>query len=402
MSLGKAGDFDDAHIFAPTVAYENDRFSLWYCGSRGTRVGRVFRLGLATSGDGKLFERYEHNPVLEFRDAEHSVLTPGLLHHGDGNVLREDGKLRMWLSSTAFGKTGLHTLHETTSADGIHWDEPSPVLLEHVYCPTVLKSDSGYQLWYVDVSKRPWVIRYAESPEGRQWKVREQPVLQLSQPWEAEIVVYPCVLKIDGVYLMWYGSYYSAVRRQTTAIGFAASTDGITWHKHPQNPVLKPEPQRAWESHYVTSGSVMRLADGSYRYWYASRTKPPFVNLYFAINTARWEGPAAAEKQAAAAATPPLLHLPPRKGDSGVLPLPNVDVLEVIDDDEAIVRAWLAEGDHSDSAAFVDVWVKCPTTGSWKLGDKVSLSMPLRCEGNKSFDTTCGGRSVPILVVDAP
>jgi predicted GH43/DUF377 family glycosyl hydrolase len=220
------------------------------------------------------------------------------LHHGDGTVLREDGKLRMWISSTAFGKTGLHTLHETTSTDGIHWAEPSGVLLENVYCPTVLTRAGGYQLWYVDVSKRPWVIRYATSADGRQWDVRERPVLELSQPWEAEIVVYPCVLSIDGVYLMWYGSYNHAVRRQTTAIGFAASTDGIHWHKHPQNPVLRPDPRRPWEANYVTSGCVMRLSDGSFRYWYASRKAPPFENLYFAINTARWSGPSAKQADA--------------------------------------------------------------------------------------------------------
>jgi hypothetical protein len=37
---------------------------------------------------------------------------------------------------------------------------------------------------------------------------------------------------------------------------------------------------------YVTSQSVMRLPDGRFRIWYASRKKPPFVNKYFAINTA--------------------------------------------------------------------------------------------------------------------
>ena len=42
--------------------------------------------------------------------------------------------------------------------------------------------------------------------------------------WEAEVLVYPTVLKIDGTYLMWYGSYDNAIRRETTAIGFAAST----------------------------------------------------------------------------------------------------------------------------------------------------------------------------------
>ena len=105
------------------------------------------------------------------------------------------------------------------------------------------------------------------------------------------MVLYPAVLKANDVYLMWYGSYDTAVRRQTTAIGFAASSDGVNWHKHPKNPVIRPDPDRAWESNYVGSGSVLRLADGSFRYWYASRKKPPFENLYFAINTARWSSP---------------------------------------------------------------------------------------------------------------
>jgi hypothetical protein len=291
VSLGRPGDFDDMHIFAPTVAFEDGQYRMWYCGSRGTRYSRVFRLGLATSTDGKQFDKPPQNPVFEFADGEHSVLTPALLRRGDGSVLREDGKLRMWFSSTAFGKTGLHTLHESRSADGIHWDEPSPAQMENVYCPTVLRSEDGYEMWYADVSKRPWVIRHATSADGSNWKVSDPVALQLSQPWEAEIVVYPTVLKIDGVYLMWYGSYYSAIRRQTTAIGFAVSPDGIRWYKHPQNPVIRPDESRPWESNYVGSGCVSRLTDGSFRYWYASRKAPPFENLYFAINTARWSSP---------------------------------------------------------------------------------------------------------------
>jgi hypothetical protein len=30
-------------------------------------------------------------------------------------------------------RAGLHTLHETTSTDGVTWAAPSPVLLNHVY-----------------------------------------------------------------------------------------------------------------------------------------------------------------------------------------------------------------------------------------------------------------------------
>ena len=139
--------------------------------------------------------------------------------------------------------------------------------------------------------RRGWVIRHATSGNGLNWTVTSRPALQLSQEWEAEVLVYPTVLKHRDLYLMWYGSYDEAIRRETTAIGFAVSRDGRLWTKSPHNPVLRPDPKRAWESNYVGSGSVLRLPDESFRYWYASRKAPPFRNLYFAINTARWEGP---------------------------------------------------------------------------------------------------------------
>ncbi len=279
ISLGKDGEFDDRHLFAPAVAQENGRFLLWYSGSRGNPGNRVFRLGLASSDDGRQFLKYAGNPVLGMSDNARSVLTPALLRNPDGSVLREGGKLRLWFAAATLGKGGLHTLHEATSTDGVTWSEPSGVLLGNVYCPSVLKKGDGYEMWYSDVSRRPWILRHATSPDGRQWTPSEQPVLRLSQDWEGEVLVYPTVLKVEDTYLMWYGSYDRAIRRETTAIGFAVSSDGLRWHKHPQNPVLRPDPKRDWESNYVGSGCALRLADGSFRYWYASRRAPPFENL---------------------------------------------------------------------------------------------------------------------------
>jgi hypothetical protein len=115
-------------------------------------------------------------------------------------------------------------------------------------------------------------------------------VLGVDQQWESSRLFYPTVLVADDVFLMWYGSYW-AERRQTTALGFAVSLDGLEWYKHPRNPVFRPDPNRSWESHYTTSQSVLRLPDGSWRMWYASRKAPPWTNKYFAINTARWSGP---------------------------------------------------------------------------------------------------------------
>lgn len=182
--------------------------------------------------------------------------------------------------------------------------KPSEPLLNNAYAPTVVNTGNVYEMWYVDVSDTPrWVIRRATSFNGRKWTVTMDPVLTVDQNWENTRVNYPTVLRVRGgppgvpatrqegaedpVYLMWYGS--RLVSGPRTAIGFAVSLDGITWYKHPNNPVLRPDPSRPWESHYTTSQSVIRLADGSFRMWYASRTKPPHVNKYYAISTAVWE-----------------------------------------------------------------------------------------------------------------
>lgn len=313
LSLGEPGEFDDTHIFAPAVICENDRYLMWYCGSRGAVKERVFRLGLAASENGRDFARHKDNPVFGFEDGDRSVLTPTLLRSSDGRVLREGRRLRMWFSSTAFqDKSKLHTLHQATSDDGIKWSQPSKPLMRHVYAPTIIRDGRRYRMWYTDVSKSPWIIRHATSNDGRRWRVSPEPCLVVDQTWERTRLFYPTVLKIDGVYLMWYGSYWKQ-RSSTTATGFAVSLNGLKWYKHPGNPVLRPDPNRQWESHYVTSQSVVRLPDGSFRVWYASRKKPPFVNKYFAINTAVWKpaatGPATdASASAADAGRQKFLH----------------------------------------------------------------------------------------------
>lgn len=290
VSLGSQGEFDDTHIFAPSVAHEDNQFRMWFCGSTGRVADRVFHVGLASSQDGRQFARHPDNPVMTFGEGTKSVLTPTMLRSADGSVLREKGRLRMFFSSTDFPRgDGLHTLHESSSQDGVTWAKPSKPLLEDVYAPTILKEGDQYRMWFTDVGSQTWFMRTATSQDGLAWELDPNPALTLTQKWETSRLFYPCVLKADGVYLMWYGSYWSA-QPNKTAIGIAASLDGITWHKSEHNPVLRPDTARPWESHYTTSQSVIRAKDGSFRIWFASRRKPPFVNKYFAINTARWSG----------------------------------------------------------------------------------------------------------------
>jgi predicted GH43/DUF377 family glycosyl hydrolase len=295
VSLGEPGAFDDTHIFAPFVLFEKGLYSLLYPGSRGTVAERVFRLGLATSQDGIRFKK-AGEAVFEFGDGHTSVITAVVLNGTDGTPIRENGKLRMWFTGAELTKRGgKHVLYEVTGTALDRWGKPSAPLLQDCYAPTVIKEASRYRMWYTDVSVRPWKFRHAESHDGSHWRVTERPVMVVDQSWEAHILVYPQVVKADGLYLMWYGSYWwdneDAIRWPTTAIGFAVSADGLEWHKYEKNPVLRPDADLPWESHYNTSHSLIRLPDGTWRIWYAGRKKPPFLNKYFSICTATWKGP---------------------------------------------------------------------------------------------------------------
>ena len=290
IALGPEGAFDDMHIFAPSVVLENGLFRLWYPGSRGTVADRVFRVGLARSSDGIQFEKAAQNPVYSF-GGRTSIVTPTILRDTTGAPTREDGKLRMWFTSVDFSD-GVHRLHDSRSSNGLEWSAPFESLLEDSYAPTVIKDGPIYRMWYTHVGVPAWTIRHASSTDGKRWDVTPEPVLTVEQGWEHRRLFYPAVVKFTGLYLLWYASYWiEAPDADKTAIGFAVSEDGLHWRKNPNNPVLRPDLNLPWESHYNSSQSVMRLADGTWRIWYGSRKQPPFVNKYFAIATAAWSGP---------------------------------------------------------------------------------------------------------------
>ena len=202
LELGEPGAFDDMHILTPLVALENDKYRLWYSGSRGEVDKRIFRLGMATSSNGKSFNKYASNPIFEFGNQKHSIVTPTFLRKPSGAVLREHGKLRMWFIAVDFAGNGMHTLHESTSSDGVLWSKPSDVQRDNIYAPTILKENDVYRMWYIDVSGSPWTVRHAKSHDGKKWRVSPQICLSVDQPWEKGNLFYPTVLKSDGLYLM--------------------------------------------------------------------------------------------------------------------------------------------------------------------------------------------------------
>lgn len=64
------------------------------------------------------------------------------------------------------------------------------------------------------------------------------PVMVRSQLWaESHYICEPNVVYEDGVFHNWFSQMYPGGGKNT-ALGYASSPDGLTWTKHPQNPVL--------------------------------------------------------------------------------------------------------------------------------------------------------------------
>jgi len=112
----------------------------------------------------------------------------------DISVLKEGDTYRMWLSWRP-----KKSIARVESKDGIHWSEPPQAVFgprletgweDDINRPYVLKRGDGYHMWHTGQAKgRSW-IGYATSSDGVTWKrMSDKPVLSPDQPWEKNIAV---------------------------------------------------------------------------------------------------------------------------------------------------------------------------------------------------------------------
>jgi len=119
------------------------------------------------------------------------------------------------------------------------------------------------------------VVLAAGTAEGQtqQWtKYEGNPVLEHGAPGEWDAVVDHSEVIFDGVtYHMWYAGGLAV---HETDIGYATSTDGgVTWTKHPDNPVLLRGAPGEWDAGTLQPGAV--IWDGAlFHMWYGAAAVP--------------------------------------------------------------------------------------------------------------------------------
>jgi len=134
--------------------------------------------------------------------------------------------------------------------------------------PAVVYRDGVYHMWYTatDGQARSSIC-YARSADGRTWeKYPGNPVMTdgVGSTWDSEAVSQPAVLYRQGLYRMWYTGYDGSVQQ----IGYATSSDGVTWTRQGAGAALAPGSSGAWDGSGVSSPAAVHDGD-AYHLWYA-------------------------------------------------------------------------------------------------------------------------------------
>ncbi len=186
----------------------------------------------------------------------------------DVYVTREDGKYRMdfsWRRKKACAVC--------FSDDGVHWSEPQITLgndlstgwEDDINRNCVLKMDGIYKMWYTGQARGHSYIGYAESTDGINFQRKfSEPIMISEYPWEGESVMNPCVLYENGEYRMWYsaGETY-----EPNVLAYATSKDGINWTKKRFNPIIVSDKSKFYEQERVGGCQVVKV-DGWYYIFY--------------------------------------------------------------------------------------------------------------------------------------
>jgi PKD repeat protein len=160
------------------------------------------------------------------------------------------------------------------------WDE------EFVAFPSVLFDGSSYHMWYGNYNYITYVfekIGYATSADGITW-IKYNDSTTTNKPYAlSDPVLVPgpsgspddigvrtgCVLMINNLYHMWYVGDDEPAVNAGNSICHATSTDGITWERNLNNPVLDVGVNGTWDDSWVEAPSV--VFDGSvYHLWYCA------------------------------------------------------------------------------------------------------------------------------------
>jgi hypothetical protein len=203
------------------------------------------------------------------------------------NLYRND-TFQMWYAACALDHRG--RIFRANSPDGIHWARANlglPVLdlgpagswdSKWLDTPEVLRDQTGYQmLYYGDTTDQPApvgglgsALGLATSANGLAWtKDSANPVFEndTAVPWQNLWVESPALLLVDDTLRMWYSAVAYEAGNMLVRTGYAWSSDGRVWNRHP-TPVVDLGAPGSFDDLWVATPAVIRR-DSLYEMWYS-------------------------------------------------------------------------------------------------------------------------------------
>jgi predicted GH43/DUF377 family glycosyl hydrolase len=265
-----------AMAYYPKVIYDANQFSghgnsayykMWFGSDNGTGTRQI---GYAESADGINWTAGP-NPVIGLvTGANHPLVKYDPNGFGDGVYYK------MWYEDTTVSIYTINALRYAESADGVNWTSDQPLTQDGTYqlvagdlatgwnrgsygpCDLIYNPsgfpdniniwNNKYVMYYMGTDGGNESIGLAYSDNGTHWTgYINNPVLSpgAAADWDNTGVGYCSVLNLSsGNWQMWYGGGPNT----KYGIGYATSPDGITWTKHPDNPVFHKDDGKLWRN----------------------------------------------------------------------------------------------------------------------------------------------------------
>ena len=210
LDVGPSGSWDSAHVTEPWVIKDGDVYKMWYSGTdQSTNLQK--KIGYAVSPDGINWTK--HPDIVMDLGPSGSWDAYSLSGHP---VVKIDGQYHIWyVGEDYYGGTTL-TGH-AVSSEGIAWTKDADPLSTLLPVPgtwyeegpragTVMYDGAAYKMWFSGYQDGETRIGYAQSADGIDWVMEEDPVLDIgpSGSWDSHYVIYPMVIQDGPGYKMFY------------------------------------------------------------------------------------------------------------------------------------------------------------------------------------------------------
>ena len=212
---GAPGYFDeDGALLLQMVEREQSYYAYYLGWSKRITVPFQNAIGLATCS--KQFDNWKKQslaPIIDRNDGDALSLSyPWVIYDSD--------LWKMWYGTNqAWEKDGmdmLYVIKYAESDDGINWRRGNHIAIDlqpgesGIARPCVIKENGLYKMWYsIRIGRKEgYLIGYAESADGKIWQRRDEEAgIAMSKnagDWDGEMVCYPCVFDHDGQRYMLY------------------------------------------------------------------------------------------------------------------------------------------------------------------------------------------------------